>query len=71
MPSNSDIWKVPGRLEEATRRWLAGESMPKIAAAMGWSRGMLAVSMDRYREQGYDLPYRYKVRGKFKRCRLD
>lgn len=24
-----------------------------------WSKGMLGVMMDRYRAQGYNLPYRY------------
>jgi hypothetical protein len=43
------------------RLWNEGKTYPEIASEMGWSKGHLAREMDRYREDGYDLPYRYKT----------
>ena len=40
--------------------WAAGASLKAIQAEMGWTRGMVAGMFHLYREDGYDLPYRYR-----------
>lgn len=46
------------------RMWLAGGNMRAIAAELGWTVNCLGVMMHRYREQGYNLPYRYTEGGR-------
>lgn len=48
------------KAREVERLWNGGATFPEIQAAMGWTKGMLGRMMDRYRADGYDLPYRYK-----------
>lgn len=47
------------KARKVVRLWAEGKSMKEICAEMGWSKGHLGKVMDRYRAQGYDLPYRY------------
>lgn len=42
--------------------WADGAPLREIRELLGWTQGHLSVEMDRMRRQGYDLPYRYKVR---------
>lgn len=42
--------------------WREGRSYPEICTRMGWSKGHLAHEMHHLRAEGYDLPYRYRVR---------
>jgi transcriptional regulator with XRE-family HTH domain len=39
--------------------WNEGQSMGFIASEMGWTASHLSRMMVHYREQGYNLPYRY------------
>jgi transposase len=47
------------KAKTVVRLWAEGKSMREIQEVLGWSKGHLAAMMDRYRTQGYDLPYRY------------
>ena len=46
---------------EVERRWLAGETAPEIAAAVGGSKENIRVMVQRMRKAGIDLPRRRKV----------
>jgi len=50
------------KLRRLVRLWADGVTLPEIQAEMGWTKGHLAVEMDRARADGYDLPYRHKKR---------
>jgi hypothetical protein len=41
--------------------WNEGLSMPEICDRLGWSVGHFAMEMNRLREAGYNLPYRYRL----------
>jgi DNA-directed RNA polymerase specialized sigma24 family protein len=43
--------------------WREGASLKEIAARLGSTSGAVQVQMVRMRADGYDLPYRYAVRG--------
>jgi predicted transcriptional regulator len=49
------------RREEIQRRWLAGESLNEIAAALGTTKNSAQVTVHRMRREGWDMPYRYKI----------
>lgn len=49
------------RARQIERWWGEGLRLPDIADLLGWSREHLAVEFHRLREQGYDLPYRYRL----------
>jgi hypothetical protein len=54
----------PGCTEKRRRQvvewWAEGVSLREIGKRLGWTRGHVAVEIDRMRELGYALPYRYK-----------
>ncbi len=48
------------KARKVEKLWNEGKTFPEIQAAMGWTKNMLGRMMDQYREDGYDLPYRYR-----------
>lgn len=58
--------RCPGCTEVRRQRivalWAEGRSMREIEKELGCTHGHLSVEMFRMREQGYDLPHRYRVR---------
>jgi transposase len=47
------------KYRQLERLWAEGKTYPEIQEEMGWTRDYLAVTMDRARDMGYHLPYRY------------
>lgn len=52
-------WDVPGRIDELTRRWNAGERSGDIAKAMGISRNALIAKAHRIGLAGRPAPIKY------------
>lgn len=52
---------VDRRGREIEAMWADGLSRKEIGARVGWSRNQTAVEIHRFREKGYELPYRYKL----------
>lgn len=53
------------RTETATRAivvllWHDGATIKEIAARIGWTANSVGTAMNRWREEGLDLPYRYR-----------
>ena len=45
---------------EVEKWWAEGATFPEIQERLGWAKGTLSGALDRWREQGYSFPYRYK-----------
>jgi len=48
------------KARKVVKLWAEGKACPEIQREMGWTRGMFSYLLSRYRDQGYDLPYRYQ-----------
>lgn len=51
------------RGHEIERLWAEGRTLREIRERFGWSAGRIAMEMDWLRKNGFDLPYRYAVKG--------
>lgn len=41
--------------------WANGLTIKEICSRLGWTKGHFSVEIHRFREKGYELPYRYKL----------
>jgi hypothetical protein len=52
------------RRREIQQRWLAGESLKEIAAALGTTPASVRVTLVKMRERGWEMPHRRPRKGK-------